>query len=99
MQEDEVITQHIAEKKQKRKKLMALAGKAALAGAGFALGAAAITCVTCPILAKKWRQSTEKNSVKIERDESRSEGESREQLSSPAEAESGSGDGNRSNRS
>lgn len=94
MQEDEFITQHIAEKKQKRKKLMALAGKAALAGAGFALGAAAITCVTCPILAKKWRQSTEKNSVKIERDESRSEGESREQLSSPAEAESGSGEAN-----
>lgn len=94
MQEDEFITQHIAEKKQKRKKLMALAGKAALAGAGFALGAAAITCVTCPILAKKWRQSTEKNSVKIERDESRSEGESREQLSSPAEAESNSEEAN-----
>ena len=94
MREDEFITQHIAEKKQKRKKLMALAGKAALAGAGFALGAAAITCVTCPILAKKWRQSTEKNSIKIERDESRSEGESREQLSSPAEAESNSGEVN-----
>ena len=94
MQEDEFITQHIAEKKQKRKKLMALAGKAVLAGAGFALGAVAITCVTCPILAKKWRQNTEKNSVKIERDESRSEGESREQLSSPAEAESSSGEVN-----
>ena len=61
MQEDEFITQHIAEKKQKRKKLMALAGKAALAGAGFALGAAAITCVTCPILAKMRRKSTGKN--------------------------------------
>ena len=32
MREDEFITQHIAEKKQKRKKLMGLAGKAALAG-------------------------------------------------------------------
>ena len=94
MREDEFITQHIAEKKQKRKKLMALAGKAALAGAGFALGAAAVTCVTCPILAKKWRQNTEKNSVQIERDESRSEGESREQLSSPAEAESNSEEAN-----
>ena len=58
MQEDEFITQHIAEKKQKRKKLMELAGKATLAGAGFALGAAAITCVTFPILVKKWRQNT-----------------------------------------
>ena len=94
MREDEFITQHIAEKKQKRKKLMALAGKAVLAGAGFALGAAAITCVTFPILVKKWRQNTEKTSVKIERDESRSEGESREQLSSPAEAESNSEEAN-----
>ena len=44
MREDEFITQHIAEKKQKKKYLMGLAGKAALAGAGFALGAAVVAC-------------------------------------------------------
>lgn len=90
MQEDEFITQHIAEKKQKRKKWMALAGKAALAGASFALGAAAIACATCPMLAKKWQQNTAKNSIKIERDESQGEEETREQLRSPAESEAGS---------
>ena len=92
MREDEFITQHIAEKKQKRKKLMGLAGKAALAGAGFALGAAVVACAACPMIAKRWKAASGKESVRIERDESEGAVETNEQLSSPVENTEGSGE-------
>ena len=92
MQEDEFITQHIAEKKQKRKKMMGIAGKAAVAGASFALGAAAVVCAACPILAKRWKDAPGKESVRIERDESEGAVETNEQISSPVEHTEGSGE-------
>ena len=92
MQEDEFITQHIAEKKQKRKKMMGIAGKAAVAGASFALGAAAVACAACPILAKRWKDAPGKESVRIERDESEGAVETNEQISSPVENTEGSGE-------
>ena len=92
MQEDEFITQHIAEKKQKRKKMMGIAGKAALAGASFALGAAVVAFAACPMLAKRWKAAPGKESVRIERDESEGAVETNEQISSPVEHTEGSGE-------
>ena len=92
MQEDEFITQHIAEKKQKRKKMMGIAGKAALAGASFALGAAVVAFAACPMLAKRWKAAPGKESVRIERDESEGAVETNEQISSPVENTEGSGE-------
>ena len=65
---------------------MGLAGKAALAGAGFALGAAVVACAACPMIAKRVEGCIrEKRACASSGMRVRARSENNEELSSPVE--------------